>query len=368
MDFKELSIEVTHKCHFDCIFCSSNSSLSPKIPDILELKRLKNIINECKTKFNLHEVSISGGEPFLYPHIWPLIKYILDMELKTSIYTTGLYLDENNNITSWSRTFIDKIESIQREKKQNINFVFDIQSMESSVYEEITRKPGSYSQLLITLNLIKENRNIIKKGHLVPFRLNYSSLIKTVKELFKLNFEEIRFLRFVPQGRANNFANLNLNSFQFEQLQFILMNLKNQFGSKIQLGHPIDFQFLYDKNENIRCCRGGFDGPLILPNGQVHLCPAWKNIESLSAGNIYDTNFSEIWSGEYFQNIRTFIKEGYKKIKGLCEICPYLIKCKGKCTAQRILHFFEKYNLPDCMQYGPDPMCPMIHKKRGEEK
>ena len=180
-------------------------------------------------------------------------------------------------------------------------------------------------------------------------------------------FDEVRFLRFVPQGRG---ADINLfnNTDEFSEISISIRNILKMAPcspkTKISLGHPINFLFLTGDEklypEEYHYCRGGKDAPLILPDGTVSMCPAWKNLTKFSAGNIYETDFENIWDSGHFQVFRKFISEGYLKIHGACGICQHLQCCRGKCVAQRLLvaqNILPDASLEELLVVSPDPQC-----------
>ena len=125
------------------------------------------------------------------------------------------------------------------------------------------------------------------------------------------------------------------------------------------------FLFLIDPNNAYvlnepHYCRGGLDAPLILPNGDVSMCPAWKNLTQFVVGNIYQKSMEDIWNSNNFRLFREFIENDYKNINEPCKTCKYLRKCRGKCVAQRLLAQDlngQQIDLADAMRNSPDPMC-----------
>ena len=141
---------------------------------------------------------------------------------------------------------------------------------------------------------------------------------------------------------------------EFFQVQRSLVKLleraENQQNKiNVRIGHPINFLFLLGKKdlyprEKCHCCRGGIDAPLILPDGNVAMCPAWKELTHFSPGNIYDKNFWLIWNSKEFKKFRDFVKTGYKELNNPCKTCEFIDECKGKCVAQRLLYSSDEVN------------------------
>ena len=360
--FDELSIELTHKCPLNCIYCSSNAGLASD--EHINLDRLQQIILEAQDKFGVNTISLSGGETFLYSHFLELYDFLSDKQFKVLIYTSGITLDHDGNRAPLSTDFLRKLHLQETNPKLFLN----IQGHNKTLVEGINRVPDSYE-------LIEESiDNILSVGlyigaHIVPFKINYEFISEIFEYSCGKRFNEICFLWFVPQGRGidrylyntkKEFACIN------ESIQRILTKIQSaKIEIDVRIGHPINFLFLtghdklYDK-EKVHYCRGGLDAPLILPNGDVSMCPAWKNLQEFSAGNIYTTTLEDIWNSHNFRVFRDFINREYRTIKEPCHSCEYLEICRGKCVAQRLLTRKLKganVKLEELILTAPDPQC-----------
>jgi radical SAM protein with 4Fe4S-binding SPASM domain len=358
-EFKELSIEVTDKCSLNCIYCSSKAGINRN--KHIDYIKIKKIISDAKNNFGIKIVSLSGGETFLYPNFMKLFNFIADNDLDIIIYTSGILLSENKRVPI-SSDILKKMKN----KKNSFQIKMNIQGHNKKLTEQINRTKGSFEIIEKSINNIV-NEDICLGAHVVPFKNNYKHLIEITEYCKEKSFKEINFLRFVPQGRGNN-KNMYNSRKEFHSVISTIAKIldinKKVSDFKIRIGHPINFLFLIDKdylyqNEKKHYCRGGEDAPLILPDGTVCMCPAWKDLKQFSAGNIYNNTFSEIWESEYFKICRDFIKKGYNGLKEPCNGCKYLINCRGKCIAQRLLTIKNKKNLSleDIIFNAPDPQC-----------
>lgn len=353
---QELSLEVTHNCALECIFCSSSAS-HPSMDGELPLLKVKELINDA---FHLgaKTISISGGEPFLYDSLFEMLTFCQHLKLKVLLYTSGVIFDKNNH-----RVFIDQTIWLKiKSSIDDITVIFDLQSNEKKIVEELNSVKDSFELIINSID------SAIKCGircecHIVPMKINNKNLFQFVSFCKNIGLSQVSFLRFVSQGRgADNESQLSLSSEEFLQLQYTLNHLKENFFNFIRIGHPIDFLFAINTESEITHCRGGFDAPLVLPNGNVHVCPAWKCFDNYVAGNIYKDKLVDIWNGsEYFVRFREIVNNP-EMLCGICYKCNYLDKCKGGCTAQRILAL-KKLNLPfpESMYASPDPECPLVH-------
>lgn len=358
-EFKELSIEVTDKCGLKCIYCSSKAGINRK--KHINFDRIKEIILEAKNDFGIKTVSLSGGETFLYPNFFKLFNFIVGEDLEIIIYTSGVLLKNNTRIP----ISIDRLKKM-KDIKNSFKIKMNIQGYNKRLTETINGTKGSFEIIEASIkNIINEKIDL--GAHVVPFKNNYKYLFEIAEYCKEKSFKGINFLRFVPQGRGGN-KNMYNSRKEFRSVISSIARIfeanKKVIDFKIRIGHPINFLFLIGKNhlykdENNHYCRGGVDAPLILPDGTVHICPAWKDLKLFSVGNIYENNFKQIWESEYFRILRDFIKNDYNKLKKPCKGCNNLRECRGKCVAQRVLTSknVENLSFKEIITKSPDPQC-----------
>lgn len=353
---QELSLEVTHDCALECIFCSS-SAKHPSADGELTLEKVKELITDA---FNLGAkvISISGGEPFLYKSLFEVLSFCEHLKLKVLLYTSGIIFDDNGCRISINQQKWIELSSIIKD----ITVIFDLQSHKKDVVEKLNSIADSYEIILKSINTAIDC-GINCECHIVPMKANVKDLFEFVSFCKEIGLSRVSFLRFVPQGRGEeNIDQLSLEAAEFLQLQYTLSRIKSEFSDFVRLGHPIDFLFTINSKCDVTYCRAGFDAPLVLPNGNVHVCPAWKCFDNYVAGNIFDNPLADIWNNsEYFIQFRKVINEP-QMLGGICCKCEFLSSCRGGCTAQRILAF-KKLNIsfPEIMYTSPDPECPLVH-------
>lgn len=81
-------IEVTDICNLNCPGCFRKNGIEGHRP----LDTIKKEILQCAKMTNCNRISISGGEPLLYPHIVEVVKFITEQNLESIILTNGDFL------------------------------------------------------------------------------------------------------------------------------------------------------------------------------------------------------------------------------------------------------------------------------------
>ena len=85
-----LMLEPTHLCNLACSGCGRIREYADTIQQMMPLEECFRSVDECPAPV----VTITGGEPFLYPHIYELIEGILQRGKHIYLCTNGLLLEK----------------------------------------------------------------------------------------------------------------------------------------------------------------------------------------------------------------------------------------------------------------------------------
>ncbi len=95
-----LSLRITHRCNHRCAICAQWGKSgynarddTPKVTGEVPVEVYKKLIDEVAPK-KVH-VYITGGEPFLYESLVPLVNYMKQKGLTVQIVTNGVGLEKN---------------------------------------------------------------------------------------------------------------------------------------------------------------------------------------------------------------------------------------------------------------------------------
>ena len=144
-----LTFELTYACSERCLHCFNEGAARSDLheehrlrPDMLTLADYKRIIDEA-VELGIPEVTVTGGDPFSYPHCWDILDYMHARNLAVNLFTNAQALNSS-----------DKIRRIARMGLQQ--FSVSIYSTDAEVHDQITRRSGSWLQSMKVLREMAE--------------------------------------------------------------------------------------------------------------------------------------------------------------------------------------------------------------------
>jgi radical SAM protein with 4Fe4S-binding SPASM domain len=299
-------------------------------------------------------LALSGGEPLLRPDIREIATYGKQKGFKIILYTAAVTAPGRGLAAQDAEQWAAILDEDDR-------VAVSIEGANAVTFEAMTGVKGHFQIVMDAIELLRRHK-IIVTAHCTPTKLNYREVPALVKLAAELGVTEVAFLRLVPQGRAlENYDRLRLNRGEFRDLQEIMTEewKRGERGGdsvKIRWGCPIDFRHLLYPIEK-RPCHGGRDTLVVRPNGEVHPCPAWKDIDELSLGNARTDSLAGLWlDSEVLNLFRQFTPDD---LQGECYWCANKALCGGGCPAQRILAN-QTRGIKDkraLLAVGPDPLC-----------
>jgi radical SAM protein with 4Fe4S-binding SPASM domain len=332
-NLQELKIEVTHKCPLICVHCSSDAT--PLCGREMSREKCFSIINEA-IGMGVKDISISGGEPLVYPYIVELVKLINSYNIHVSLYTCGNVLNKAEIFKSLKQAGLDRV-------------IFSLYSNDDKEHDRITRTPGSFIQ---TLSAISEaNINLIPTElHFVAMKNNYHKLSAVINLAQSCGISRVSVLRFVPQGRGALLDNQVLGRVDNLNLRRTIIQLRNS-GFDIRTGSPWNVLRVNEHPE----CNSGINRIIVSPDMKIFPCDAFKQIfadEVTGTIEYSDLNYyslSDCWNySPYLQLVRKSIKQ---KLNAICSSCMNLQQCESGCLAQKVIKYgsFVSRPDPDCL-------------------
>jgi len=337
-NLKEFKIEVTYRCHLNCVHCSSDARPS----NLLEMGRnnCMRILAEA-AQMGTQDVAFSGGEPLLWPHIFDVAEAAALHGLKVTIYTSG-HADDFKQKATLLRTLGAS------------RFIFSVFGASATSHERITRKAGSFERTRFAM------KDALAVGltielHFVPMSGNYRELTDIAQLACDLGASRVSVLRLVPQGRAVLVRDRALNRVQNLELSRQIQMLRKVHGHDfIRTGSPYNFLMLNDSPG----CYAAIDRLIIGPDLRLYPCDAFKRIgaselvKTEAWSSLAEASLPECWNrSPYLEAVRTYLMTDFKDP---CFSCKILEKCASGCLAQKAITYglLVKKPDPDCL--GPE--------------
>ncbi|MES2796301.1 MAG: radical SAM protein [Bacteroidota bacterium] len=92
--YRTIQIHPTRKCNLACLHCYSFSS--PNMKEMIDIETLKRFL-EISFENGYNNISVSGGEPFLYSHLEELLKFTRSIGYQNTMASNGMLLQSERN-------------------------------------------------------------------------------------------------------------------------------------------------------------------------------------------------------------------------------------------------------------------------------
>ena len=253
----EISIEILQRCPNRCIYCSSHSN--PQATHIIPFEIIKNVIDDAKS-LGCKIVCLSGGEPFLHPHILDIISYIVKQQLTCYVYTSGIYMKDEvysslpNEYIEAIRGMVDKV-------------IFNVEADSSTLYDKIMGTDvGGFDMMKKSINDCVSS-GLVVETHVVPMQVNFKHLKSIFEMCYQLGVSKVSILRLVMQGRAlENLSLVKLTGEDSREVTKQIKALKEAYKGKVRIGLPYS-----DSNCRIYC-KAASDKINVRYDGNVYPC------------------------------------------------------------------------------------------------
>lgn len=313
----EISIEILQRCPNRCIYCSSHSN--PQATHIIPFEIIKNVIDDAKS-LGCKTVCLSGGEPFLHPHILNIISYIAKLQLTCYVYTSGIYMKDEvysslpNEYIEAIRGMVDKV-------------IFNVEADSSALYDQIMGTDvGGFDMMKKSINDCVSS-GLVVETHVVPMQVNFKHLKSIFEMCYQLGVSKVSILRLVLQGRAlENLSLVKLSGEDSREVTKLIKALKEAYKGKVRIGLPYS-----DSNCRIYC-KAASDKINVRYDGNVYPCEVFKD-DLLNAklgcepDNVWKDSFYDIYQNSSYLNVVRRRIEAFKK-EGGDETCYGQFKMK----------------------------------------
>lgn len=338
-----LSLRVTHRCNHRCAICAqwgqngyNARNDTPKVTGEVPLDVYKRVIDEVAPK-KVH-MYITGGEPFLYEPLVPLVNYIKQKGLTVQLVTNGVGLEKNVETiveNGWDMLCVsfdgpkevhDKCRGVQGAMDTTIKGILAIQELKR---QKKTKKPGIFVITTISKNnestlieTVKEAEKLSPDGMTIYYSWFTQEWIGQ-KHTEKMN-ELLDITPFAWKGYVRDTTNLDINriSEQVKEIKSSKFAMPILFVPDLKLD---EIQTYYDEPENFfgyKKCISPWFALDVMPNGDTVTC---RDFPDFITGNIKESTIMDIYNGEKHRKFRQALRSCENGVFPICSRCCGLL-------------------------------------------
>ncbi len=315
------TIDLTNNCNNQCIYCYANAGprRNPHHMDKKDADRLLEILSEAGVK----QITCSGGEPLLYPHIEHFIKSASARGMIIHMITNGYFL-------TFKRA--KKLKGLGLSQVQ-----INLESMRSERHDFLRGRPGSFERALKALKNAKAV-GLTPVSNVVLTTINEDEIEELFEFVYKLDLARSRIIDLNPsKGRA--FSNMHLRPSNYLQTLGRLSELARKKGVlNMEACDPI-FSYhndLVDINLSGTFCLNAAGLLMnISTTGDVYFCATLQdhlyNIFEIAGRGEDIQKYHKRMLGEYNRVMQSKVVPDYCKKE-----CKIFEKCRGGCYTRSI--------------------------------
>lgn len=303
----QVQLELTHNCDSRCLHCYNSRLIGDYTGATITKEQIDIIVNELFTN-EVHEVTVTGGEPLLH---------------KENLYYLLEKLKNNNIIASLNSNLnlMDDKTAHNLKKYGIVSILTSCISYDSNVHDMVTQHKGSHKKMI---NGIKcaVSAGIPVAMNMVVSKYNENQIFKTGELAHTLGAKAFTATKAVPPVGCTEFKDKVVTNLVY--ILDELLKVKDAFGIDVDTlvcmplcGLPNDSKYSIFTKRN---CSAGVTSCIIGPDGQIRSCPNGFQ----TYGSIYDEGLKNVWlkmsdwrSGQY--------------IPDTCKECSSLTHCNAGC-------------------------------------
>ncbi|MDP3478265.1 MAG: radical SAM protein [Desulfoprunum sp.] len=294
-----MELELSRICNLGCIYCYAASGIP--LDNELRLPELLNIVDQSVDLGVKKIIILGGGEPLLFPDLFPLIEYIRGKNLTVDLFT---------NATLLTREQADRLYGLQ------VGVVIKMNSRNPIIQDILAARSGTLEAIEQGLQFLKDagypNEEHVLGIETIICGHNYQELPDLWRWARRQNI--IPYIETMTlQGRAKEYPDLEVPTEKIQRLFEVLADIDAKEFQKNWTPHP--------PLVGSQCARHEYSCTLT-STGDIHPCPG----VAVSAGNIREQKLADILRQSAIihdlRNIRS-------TIKGECSSCDLSDQCYG---------------------------------------
>lgn len=328
-------INISSRCNERCIHCYIPAS---KKCSTMTEEMFYDILHQC-IEMNVLNLTISGGEPMLNPHLKDFL-----LKSRENNFSVNLL----SNLTLLTDDLLDIIANSPLVSVQT-----SLYAMDANVHDTITGNSGSYQKTLSAIKLLHD-KNVPLQINSPIMKQNYHHYKDVIQFAHSLNIEadsDYSLFGCYDLSRSNLSCRLSI-----EEIGSIIEEEARNPQKRANLEEDIKNKRTEPTDQICPVCKNSL---CISDTGSVYPCEGWQ---SLTLGNLSKQSLKEIW-GEVPEtnHLRNLIFRDFprctscadKKFCNTCLIMNTNESCNGsytdindfQCKIAKLKHsVYQKYN------------------------
>ncbi len=301
-----------NSCNLRCAHCYQEGYHYQDLP-LEELYKIANQITDALKKWNmLGRISLTGGEPFLSPHLLELVNYFENSDVIS-------YFNILTNGTLITQQHVDVLKKCKKIHQIQISIDGPIASVHDGV-----RGAGTFENVKNTIKLLKDN-DIEVSFMFTLMRQNKDYAVKVIDFAEECGIDAVTVERVTPCGHSSMSDILSKEEIRdiYEGVTKRANEIQN--GLTVRRLRPLWINTAaIDTTCNDKIggfCPVGFTSLAILWDGTVLPC---RRLE-IPIGNILTDGLYKIW---YDSDVLWKIRDK-SNLKGKCHNCINIDRCGG---------------------------------------
>ncbi len=287
----QIDIEPINRCNFRCDHCQVTHW--QKEAARLSLTSFERAISQFP---RLRSIKLQGmGEPLLNQQLIPMLKTGEQRGIAMFFHTNGSIGD--------LKTF----EQLAQLKHTHISYSID--GATAATFERI-RRGSQFDRVIANISKLAKlrgsNRNLMLSAWSVITASNLSELPQIVRLVKQLGLDRLEIQpQLTTWGKQEQLPQIDNIQLDLESELF-----KTQLATAQAVAAAEGIELAVNKSNRFsreHPCRCTWESTYIAANGDVIPCSVIADAEIVKMGNVFETDFKDIWNSQPYQTLRTQI-------------------------------------------------------------
>lgn len=230
---QHVQIEITGCCNMKCQHCRAVNEVKKMLP-ISQIEKVFKVIE--RTRDEDFRLTISGGEPFLNPHLIDILKMAKNYNINSIIITTNASL-----VTEELLKEIDKI------KFDFLCIQISLDSLNRNIHDKFRGSNGAFDKCIKVIDDIKKYENIYSSIRMTVTPSTLNEVDNMIDFALEQGVKIIGIGSVIPFGNAKD-GRLSLSPLEKKKFLEILAKRHVELDGKIDVTSEDPLKFLVDKS------------------------------------------------------------------------------------------------------------------------